>query len=119
MVRTARVLPAGTAGERGWKVVDVTDPDREIEVSRHDTEQAAIKAAREFEGSPEYGRHDQEGEGATAAAFTVRQVDAADAASDIEFEVYDTRTGESVGRFGSEQQARAAAAQRNGDTPAG
>jgi hypothetical protein len=118
MVRTARVVPAGTTADSGWKVVDITDPDHETEVSHHATEQAAIKAAREFEGSPEYGRHDQEGEGAGGAAFTVRQVNTVDAASDIEFEVYDSRTGESAGRFASEQQARAAA-QRNRDTRSG
>lgn len=115
MVRTARVVPItardGSGSPRGWKVVDATN---EAEISRHDAEQDAIKAARDFEGSPEYTRHDQQGEGASGEAFTVRQVDVPGSETATQFEVYDTRTGDSLGVFDSEGEAREEARRRNG-----
>lgn len=54
MTRTARVEPIKEEHEdsilvSGWRVVDVSDPNRATEVSRHDTEPEAIAAAREYE----------------------------------------------------------------------
>ena len=54
MTHTARVEPiTQKQGDdtmlAGWRVVDVTDPDAPLEISRHDTEPQAIQAARDFE----------------------------------------------------------------------
>ncbi|WP_136066356.1 hypothetical protein [Modicisalibacter radicis] len=54
MTHTARVEPITRHREdatmlAGWRVVDVTDPDAPVEVSRHDNEPEAIEAARDFE----------------------------------------------------------------------
>ncbi|MDW5378379.1 hypothetical protein R6258_15750 [Halomonas sp. HP20-15] len=59
MTHTARVEPITQEQEdatmlAGWRVVDVTDPDAPVEISRHDTEPEAIQAARDFERQTAY-----------------------------------------------------------------
>ncbi len=54
MTRTARVEPiteeqADAILVSGWRVVDVTDSESPQEISRHDTEPEAIRAARDYE----------------------------------------------------------------------
>lgn len=54
MTRTARVEPITQETQdailvSGWRVLDVTDPDTPQEISRHDTEPEAIRAARDYE----------------------------------------------------------------------
>ncbi|WP_445157773.1 hypothetical protein [Halomonas sp. E14] len=54
MTRTARVEPITEEQPEailvsGWRVVDVTDPSSPQEISRHETEPEAIRAAREYE----------------------------------------------------------------------
>ncbi|WP_104203497.1 hypothetical protein [Billgrantia saliphila] len=54
MTRTARVEPIREDRQEatvvsGWRVVDVTDPNLPQEISRHETEPEAIRAARDFE----------------------------------------------------------------------
>lgn len=54
MTRIARVEPISKdRGDAiivsGWRVMDVTQPDAPVEVSRHDHEPQAIEAARRFE----------------------------------------------------------------------
>lgn len=55
MTRIARVEPITQEREdsflvSGWKVVDVSEPNNEIEISRHASEPEAIAAARNYEG---------------------------------------------------------------------
>lgn len=110
MARTARVAPVtnadGSTNPSGWRVIDVSDPDHETEVSRHETEPEAVKAARDFEGSPEYTVQDQEGEGEEDTTYTIRQVDAPGSTTGTQFEVYNAVTGDSLGFFASEDEAR-------------
>ncbi|MCC5882791.1 MAG: hypothetical protein JJU25_09170 [Halomonas sp.] len=54
MTRTARVEPITQETQdailvSGWRVLDMTDPDTPQEISRHDTEPEAIRAARDYE----------------------------------------------------------------------
>jgi hypothetical protein len=54
MTRTAKVEPIQRETQEailvsGWRVVDVTDPDQPQEISRHDSEPEAIRAARDYE----------------------------------------------------------------------
>ncbi|QOR38747.1 hypothetical protein HNO52_09670 [Billgrantia diversa] len=54
MTRTARVEPITEESRdavmvSGWRVVDVTDPNLPQEISRHDNEPEAIRAARAYE----------------------------------------------------------------------
>lgn len=54
MTRTTRVEPVSEDKEDtflvlAWRVIDVTDPDAPLEISRHDLEPEAIEAARLYE----------------------------------------------------------------------
>jgi len=111
MVRTARIEPIFLESDEnqpviGWKVVDISNPEQETEVSRHASEPEALQAAREFEGSPEYTIEDQEEEGAENQHYALRQVNAPNSPTGIRYEVYEAATGISQGYFESEQAAR-------------
>ncbi|MHB0775654.1 hypothetical protein [Halomonas sp. WWR20] len=122
MVKTARVEPiVESRGDSrfiiGWKVVDASDAGSGAEVSRHDTEPEAIKAARDYEGDPEYTLLDQVGEGELTQTYTVRQIDVPGSEAATQFEVYNSQTGASIELFDSEEDARALAQEKNGEAP--
>ncbi|GAB2800060.1 hypothetical protein GCM10027040_29500 [Halomonas shantousis] len=118
MVRTARVEPitehhGDSQFISGWKVVDASDDNQGAEISRHDTEPEAIKAARDYEGDPEYTLYDQIGEGELDQAYMVRQIDVPGSDMATRFEVYHAHSGQSMGTFETEEEARTLADERN------